>query len=147
MTRIKFILDSEKIEYNKKVLADVIMRFFPDWRKVINELQKYAAQGGGVINEGILVKLSEENYDELFKALKAKNFTDMRSWIGKNLGDEFTSLARKFYDEAYMRIKKEDIPQMILILGEYQFKHAMAADKEINIAAMLTEMMLSIDFQ
>ena len=137
------ILDSEEVTYDVKVLAEFIMLHFPDWRKVLNELQGYGITG--TIDSGILKKTSEGEIDELVKFLKNKDFTSMRKWVPKT-DISFESLSRKLYDKAYDIIDKNSIPQLVIILADYGYKSAFCKDEEINTVAMLTEIMGEIIF-
>jgi DNA polymerase III delta prime subunit len=137
--RVEEILQTEKIQYNKTVIANLIIKFAPDWRRVINELQKYAANG--VIDEGILANVKEQIYKPLIDALKKKNFNDMRTWVAEHQDIEATMLYRQFYDNASKVVSKETVPHLILILGKYQYQEAFCADSEINRAAAFTEIM------
>ena len=143
LNRLKMILDSEEVTYDVKVLAEFIMLHFPDWRKVLNELQGYGITG--TIDSGILKKTSEGEIDELVKFLKNKDFTSMRKWVPKT-DISFESLSRKLYDKAYDIIDKNSIPQLVIILADYGYKSAFCKDEEINTVAMLTEIMGEIIF-
>ena len=143
LNRLKMILDSEEVTYDVKVLAEFIMLHFPDWRKVLNELQGYGITG--TIDSGILKKTSEGEIDELVKFLKNKDFTSMRKWVPKT-DISFESLSRKLYDKAYDIIDKNSIPQLVIILADYGYKSAFCKDEEINTVAMLTEIMGEVIF-
>ena len=143
LNRLKMILDSEGVTYDVKVLAEFIMLHFPDWRKVLNELQGYGITG--TIDSGILKKTAEGEIDELVKFLKNKDFTSMRKWVPKT-DISFESLSRKLYDKAYDIIDKNSIPQLVIILADYGYKSAFCKDEEINTVAMLTEIMGEILF-
>ena len=143
LNRLKMILDSEEVTYDVKVLAEFIMLHFPDWRKVLNELQGYGITG--TIDSGILKKNAEGEIDELVKFLKNKDFTSMRKWVPKT-DISFESLSRKLYDKAYDIINKNSIPQLVIILADYGYKSAFCKDEEINTVAMLTEIMGEIIF-
>lgn len=133
------ILEKEGIEYDKKVLVELITKCFPDFRKLLNELQRYSASGR--IDSGILVNISDETYKELFKSLKDKNFKEVRSWVGKNSDVDSSVLFRKLYDKSDELLSPESVPQLIIILGEYQHKAAIVVDHEINNIACLTQVM------
>lgn len=143
--RIGKILQIEGIEFDRKVVFELITKHFPDYRRIINELQRYSVSGK--IDIGVLVNLEDGAYRDLIKHLKDKNFTEMRKWVGKNTDIESVELFRKFYDKALDFMEKESIPQMVLILAEYQYKVAFVADREINTAAALTEIMGNCKFK
>lgn len=139
------ILESELVDYDPQVLAQVIGKYFPDYRRVLNELQRYSVSGK--IDADILVNIGEESFNELMKFMKAKNFTEVRKWVGKNSDMESTELFRKFYDKATDTLDQGSIPQLVLILAEYQYKAAFVADREINTMAALTEIMAQLKFK
>jgi hypothetical protein len=143
--RASTILKSEGVEFEPQVVAELIAKHFPDYRRVLNELQRYSVSGK--IDAGLLVNLDEQSYTDLVKILKEKNFTEVRKWVGKNSDIESTELFRKFYDRAVDYIEQGSIPQMVLILSEYQYRAAFVADREINIMAALTEMMSQLKFK
>ena len=143
LIRLKMILDSENVKYDVKVLAEFIMIHFPDWRKVLNELQGYGITG--TIDAGILQKTADGEIKELIKFLKEKDFKEMRKWVAKT-EISFEILCRKLYDNAYDIIDKSSIPQIVLILADYSYKSAFVKDVEINTVAMLTEIMSDISF-
>ena len=138
------ILDKETIKYKSDVVAQLIMKHFPDFRRVINELQKHAV--GGMIDEDILIQASEENLKELFVALKKKNFTAMRKWVAENIDNDHVRLYRQIYDSLYSRFKKDSIPQAVLTIADYSYKAAFVADQEVNMVACLTEIMMNCEF-
>ena len=144
-TRCKTILDQENVPYDQKTLAEVVKKHFPDSRRVLNELQRYSATGS--IDTGILVNMSDENFGSLVKHMKDKSFTNVRKWVGENIDNEPTAVFRRFYDQASERMKPQSIPQLVLILADYQYKHAFAADQEINLVACLTEIMMACEWQ
>ena len=144
MKRIKNILDTEKVQYDDGAVAEVISKYFPDWRRVLNELQRYSATGK--IDSGILANLGDESFKNLFGYLKAKSFSTMRKWVGENSDIESHVLFRKIYDNAIQHIKPASIPQLVLIIGDYQFKAAFVADPEINTVACLTMIMTECEF-
>ncbi len=144
MKRIKNILDTEKVQYDDGAVAEVISKYFPDWRRVLNELQRYSATGK--IDSGILANLGDESFKNLFGYLKAKSFSNMRKWVGENSDIESHVLFRKIYDNAVQYIKPASIPQLVLIIGDYQFKAAFVADPEINTVACLTMIMTECEF-
>lgn len=143
--RVTGILSNEKIEYDQATVAKVLERHFPDFRRVLNELQGYAATGK--IDEGIFANLKSESVDELFDMLKAKKFTDMRKWVASNSDLDATELFRRFYDIASDRVELRSMPGFVVTLGEYQYKHAFVADPEINLVAFLTTIMMETDFK
>ncbi|MBT9159535.1 MAG: Replication-associated recombination protein A [Dehalococcoidia bacterium] len=139
------ILEKEGIEFDKKAVAEVINKHFPDWRRVLNELQRYGA--GGKIDSGILVSLADESFHSLIGLLKAKDWKGMRKWVAQNADNDSSLLFRKIYDSAYDFVKPNDIPALVMILGDYQYKAAHVADQEINMAAFLTVVMSEVAFQ
>jgi len=145
MDRLCDILKEEKIEYDKKVLAELIQKHYPDFRRTINELQRYSVRGK--IDSGILYNLSEVNSKELIKTLKEKRFNDMRKWVVQNLDKEPSHLFRTLYDTLYTTLDPKSIPQAILIIAGYQYKSAFVADQEINMIACLTEIMAGCKFK
>ena len=138
------ILEQEGIEFDKAVVAEVVTKHFPDWRRVLNELQRYSVTGK--IDSGILANLGEENFKGLVDLLKNKRFNDMRKWVGENLDTEPTAFFRKFYDMASTYMKPNSIPQLVLLLGRYQYQSAFVADQEINTVAFLTEVMVEAEW-
>ena len=138
------ILDKETIKYKSDVVAQLIMKHFPDFRRVINELQKHAV--GGMIDEDILIQASEENLKELFVALKKKDFTSMRKWVAENIDNDHVRLYRQIYDSLYSRFEQNSIPQAVLTIADYSYKAAFVADQEVNMVACLTEMMMNCEF-
>lgn len=141
MKRLQYILDKEGIKYNNKVIADLIMRYAPDWRRVLNECQRYSASGE--ITPDILIDMSDQNVAQLISHLKKKDFKSMRSWVTNNSDVDSAVIFRKIYDSLYDYAEGQSIPGIILILADYQYKAAFCADKEINIVACLTEIMAS----
>lgn len=143
--RVCNILDQESVQYDQKAVIEVITKFFPDWRRVLNELQRYSATGK--IDSGILVNFSEENLKGLVELLKAKNFTEVRRWVAENNDIDQAVFFRKLYDTASQYLKPNSIPQLVITLADYQYKAAFVADHEINILACLTEIMAEGDFK
>ena len=137
--RVMDILVAEDIKFEPKAVAEVINKFFPDWRRVINELQRYSVSGR--IDAGILVDISEINIKELMRFMKDKEFTNVRKWIVNNIDNDPTRLFRRLYDNLYDYMDGSSIPHVVVILGEYQYKAAFVADQEINMLACLTEIM------
>lgn len=144
LKRAKAILDAEGIEYDTPAIAQLIINYFPDWRRVINELQRYSATGK--IDTGILANITDDNIKALIKHLKEKSFTNMRKWVGENSDIETAVLFRKLYDMASQVMKPSSVPHLVLILGDYQYKSAFVADHEINTVACLTMIMTECEF-
>lgn len=138
------ILTNEKVDYDQKVVAEVITKYFPDYRRILNEMQRYSASGK--IDTGILVNLSDESYKELVTLMSQRNFTSVRNWVGKNIDTDSTALFRNLYDHASNMMEPSSIPELILILAGYQYKSAFVADHEINTMACLTEIMRDCKF-
>src|SRR6056300_331829 len=145
LKRLERVLKDEDIEFDKKVLSELIQKHYPDFRRTINELQRYSVRGK--IDSGILFSLSEANTKELVKVLKDKRFNDMRKWVIQNLDKEPSHLFRTIYEILYSSLDSKSIPQSILILAGYQYKSAFVADQEINMIACLTEIMASCKFK
>ena len=143
--KIKDILDGEGIKYEPKAVAELINKHFPDWRRVLNELQRYSATGQ--IDAGVLVNISEKNIGELMHALKGKEFTNVRKWIVANLDNDHIRIYRRIYDSLYDHLDPNTIPHAVVILGDYQYKSAFVADQEINMLACLTEIMGVVKFR
>ena len=145
LKRLGKILKDEEIEFDKKVLAELIQKYYPDFRRTINELQRYSVRGK--IDSGILFSLSEANTKELVKILKEKRFNDMRKWVINNLDKEPSSLFTTIYELMYNSLQAQSLPQSILIIAGYQYKSAFVADQEINMVACLTEIMANCKFK
>ena len=143
MERMKYILNTEGIEYSEKVLAELLMKYFPDYRRVINELQRYSA--GGVIDEGILSNFQEVNAKALLDSLREKDWRKMRQWVVNNVDTDPQGIFRQIYDITLPEVKS--IPQLVLLIGDYQYKAAFVADQEINLTACLTEIMANVEFK
>ena len=143
--RLGEILKSENIEYDKRVLAELIQRHYPDFRRTINELQRYSVRGK--IDSGILVSLSDINNKELIKLLKEKRFSDMRKWVIQNLDQDPSSLFSNVYDILYKHLQPQSIPAAVLTIADYQYKSAFVADHEINMVACLTKIMAECKFK
>ena len=137
--RVMNVLVVEDVKFEPKAVAEVINKFFPDWRRVLNELQRYSVSGR--IDAGILVDISEVNIKELMHSMKQKEFTNVRKWIVNNIDNDPTRLFRRLYDNLYDYMDGSSIPHVVVILGEYQYKAAFVADQEINMLACLTEIM------
>ena len=143
--RVGDILNSEGVKFEPKAVAELMNKFFPDWRRVLNELQRYSASGQ--IDAGVLVNLSENNLNELYGHLKDKNITEVRRWIVNNLDNDPVRIFRRIYDSLYDYLDSSTIPHAVVILGEYQFKSAFVADQEINLLAFFTELMGQVKFK
>ena len=145
MKRVQNILKDEGINSNDKVVAKLIEKFFPDWRKVLNELQRYGASGE--IDAGILVNISENSVKELISFLKNKEFTNVRRWIVNNLDNDPARIYRRLYDSLYENLDSSTIPHAVIILADYSYKSAFVADQEINLLACMTEIMSQVKFK
>ena len=143
--RIIEILDLEKVRYDKKVIIELINKHFPDWRRVLNECQRYSV--GGEIDSGILASFSDVSVNELLKNLKEKNFSEVRKWVNTNLDNDTTLLFRRIYDSLYDSLVASSIPAAVLVLAKYQYQVAFVADQEINLLACLTEIMVECEFK
>ena len=144
-SRINHILDKENIKSDKKVVAELISKHFPDWRRVLNECQRYSV--GGEIDSGILASFSDVSINDLTKNLKEKNFSEVRKWVNTNLDNDTTLLFRRIYDSLYETLVSSSIPAAVLILAKYQYQVAFVADQEINLLACLTEIMVECQFK
>jgi len=142
--RIQSILETEKVEYDDKVIAELVKKHFPDFRRVINELQRYSQLGK--IDVGILSQIGDISISQIVKHMKDKDFTSVRKWAATTEIDS-TALFRKLYDNLYEILKPASIPAVVIVLADYQYKHAFVADQEINIVACLTEIMANGDFK
>ena len=145
MSRLQFILDSENITYDNAVIAELIMKYIPDWRRVINECQRYGMSG--TIDTGVLVTLSESSVQALMEDLKTKNFKKMRKWVTDNMDVESAKLFRMVYDNMITYVQPSSIPQLVLILADYSYKDSFVADHELNVVACMTEIMSQIKFK
>ena len=143
--RATYILKEQNVDYEEKVLAELIKKHFPDFRKLINELQRYSV--AGTIDAGILVNVSDENLNTLVSHLKGKEFGDMRKWVVNNIDNDPVKVFRKIYDGMYQYLQPETIPHAVLIIADYQYKSAFVADQEINLVACLTELMSQVKFK
>ena len=143
--RLQNILDEERVQYDPKVLAELINKHFPDWRRVLNECQRYSA--GGTVDSAILAEFSDVNVNELIRNLKTKNFTEVRKWVVANLDNDASSLLRRVYDAAFDHLSPPSIPAAVLIIAKYQYQCAFVADQEVNILAALTEIMVECEFK
>jgi|TARA_R110000737_G_scaffold39817_4_gene59953 hypothetical protein len=142
--RVVAILDNEGVEYSKPVVGKVIEKHFPDFRRVLTELQSYAASGK--IDEGIFVNLKEESIDEVFKLCKDKKFTDMRKWVAKNSDQDMNEMFRRLYDAMNGKVELRSQAGFIVTLADYMYKSSLVADQEINMVAFLTEIMIESEF-
>jgi replication factor C small subunit len=145
MERVRNILEAENIPYEDSVLAQLITKYFPDFRRVLNELQRYSV--AGIIDVGILSQVGQVQVKELTSSMKSKNFTEARKWVVSNLDNSQTELFRKMYDGLHEYMEPSSIPQAILILAEYQYKSAFVADQEINLTACVVELMMECEFK
>jgi len=143
--RIKTILDTEGVEYDNKVLVELINKHFPDWRRVLNEIQRYSS--GGAIDAGILATFSDVKVNNLIQNLKQKNFPEVRKWVVDNLDNDSGVLLRRIYDALYTSLANASIPAAVLIIAKYQYQIAFVADQEINLLACLTEIMVECEFK
>lgn len=144
LKRIEFILTNEKIPYETSVLVNLIKKYFPDIRRVINELQRYSSSGR--IDVGILAQGSCDSYKELLGYMKAKEFASCRKWVVQNIDLNTAEFFKKLYSELYICLKPNSIPQAILIIADYQYKSAFAADQEINTMALIVQLMMDCEF-
>ena len=143
--RLNFILDEERCESDKKVLVELINKHFPDWRRVLNECQRYSVSGK--IDSGILATFSDVAVNDLIKNLKEKNFPEVRKWCVSNMDNDITVLLRRIYDNLYEALVPTTIPAAVLTIAKYQFQIAFVADQEINLLACLTEIMVECEFK
>ena len=144
-SRINQILETERVEYDKKVIVQLINKHFPDWRRVLNECQRYSVSGK--IDSGILAAFSDVAVDDLIKNLKDKNFPEVRKWCVHNLDNDPTVLFRRIYDSLYESLVPTTIPAAVLVIAKYQYQMAFVADQEINLLAALTEIMVECEFK
>ena len=143
--RLQTILDQEGITYDPKVLAELINKHFPDWRRVLNECQRYSV--GGTIDSAILASFSDVKTNDLIKYLKSKNFSEVRKWVVANLDNDSSVILRRVYDSCYDCLSPESIPAAVLVIAKYQYQIAFVADQEINLLAALTEIMVECKFK
>ena len=144
-SRLTNILEQEKIDTDKKVVAQLINQHFPDWRRVLNECQRYSVSGK--IDSGILAVFSDVAVNDLIKSLKEKNFSEVRKWVVANLDNDTSMLLRRIYDSLYDTLEHSTIPAAVLIIAKYQYQIAFVADQEINLLAALTEIMVECEFK
>ena len=142
---INNVLKSENVNFEERVVAELIMKFFPDWRRCLNELQRYSASGK--IDSGILATFSEVKTNELVQNLKKKNFSEVRKWCVNNLDNDPTVLLRHIYDNLFTTLVPASIPAAVLVIAKYQYQVAFVADQEINLLACLTEIMVECEFK
>lgn len=145
MKRLKHILTVENVKFEEKVLLELIVKFAPDWRRIINECQRHAA--GGIIDSGILVNATDASLQGLVKALKEKDFKTMRQWVANNMDLEPASIFRKIFDNLNEYAAPGSIPQIVVVLAEYQFKNSFVADRELNMVACMTELMANAEWK
>ena len=143
--RINFILEQEGVESDKKVLVELINKHFPDWRRVLNECQRYSVSGK--IDSGILAAFSDVAVNDLIKNLKTKNFPEVRKWVNSNMDNDTSVLFRRIYDSLYECLIPNTIPAAVLVIAKYQYQMAFVADQEINMLACLTEIMVECEFK
>jgi len=143
--RVQNILNKEKVKFDPKAVAELLNKFFPDWRRVLNELQRYSASG--IIDAGILVNISDSNINELMHSLREKEFTNVRKWIVQNLDNDPVRIFRRVYDSLYDFLDGSTIPHAVVILADYSYKSAFVADQEINLLACMTELMGQVKFK
>ena len=143
--RVGSILDNENVAYDKKVVAKVIEKHFPDFRRVLTELQTYSSTGK--IDEGIFINLKQESMDELFNLLKTKNFTAMRKWVASNSDQDMNEMFRRIYDMATDKVQMKSMPGFVVTLADYMYKANFVADPEINMIAFLTEVMMEAEYK
>ena len=144
-TRLKTILTHEQVEYEDKVLAKLVRRYYPDWRRLINECQRYAATGS--ISSAILVDVADVNLDALLASLKKKEFTNVKNWVVQHMDNDPTMVMRKIYDSLYNVLKPASIPEAVLIIAKYMNSIPIVPDQEVNLLACLTEIMMSCEFK
>jgi DNA polymerase III delta prime subunit len=141
--RVQCILKKESIEFEPAVVAEVINKHFPDWRRVLNELQRYSVSGK--IDSGILANMQQTSIKELISLMKDRNFTEVRKWVKNNIDTDVNELYNQFYDTAYDFIPVKYVPALVILIGNYQYKNAFSANPEINFAAFLAEVMTEIE--
>ena len=143
--RVQSILNQENVEFDPKAVAELLNKFFPDWRRVLNELQRYSASGQ--IDAGILVNIADSNIKELMHSLREKEFTNVRKWIVQNLDNDPVRIFRRVYDSLYDFLDGSTIPHAVVILADYSYKSAFVSDQEINLLACMTELMGQVKFK
>ena len=145
LQRVQHILKEENVDYDKKAVVELIIKYFPDWRRIINELQRYSSSGK--IDVGILTQMSDGSFNSLVQALKKKEFNQMRKWVAENLDNDPTTIYRKLYDSCNTNMKETSIPILVTTIADYQYKSAFVADQEINLVACLTALMIECEFK
>lgn len=140
------ILDNEGVQYDKKVIAEVIVQCFPDFRKTVQNLQMYSIMTGGKIDVGILSAIGDFSVDSLVGYMRGKEFEKVRQWVSENADNDPSAVLRRIYDSLYTKLEKQSIPQMVVIIADYQYKAAFVADQHINLLACLTEIMMGCNF-
>lgn len=143
--RLFTILKEENIEYNGRVVQELMMKYFPDWRRVLNELQRYGIATGN-IDSHVLDNMGDRNFDDLFLSLRNKDFKSMRKWVTNNIDTDAAAIFRGIYDRMSDKVTPQSVPQLVLILADYQYKNAFVADHELNVVACLTEVMANVEF-
>ena len=143
--RVKVILEMEMVKYEEKVVAEVVMKYFPDFRRTLNELQRYSSTGS--IDAGILASSNEFSIEKVVGHLRNKEFTNMKKWVSQNMDNDPIDIMRKIYDNVYTVLEPKTIPEAVLIIAEYQYKSAFVVDQEINMVAFLTEIMMRCEFK
>ena len=143
--RVTQILTEQNVQFEPKVVAAVVEKHFPDWRRVLNELQRYSASG--TIDSGILVNVSETNMNDLVTFLKEKDFKAIRKWVANNMDNDPTQVYRKIYDTLYEQIEPSTVPHLVMAVADYQYKSAFVADQEINMLAFMIEVMTQVKFK
>ena len=142
--RVQCILKKENIEFDPAVVAEVINKHFPDWRRVLNELQRYSATGR--IDSGILANMQKSSIKDLITLMKDKNFTEVRKWVKNNIDTDVNELYNQFYDTAYEYFSNKSVPALVILIAQYQHQNAFAANPEINFTAFLAEVILNVEF-
>jgi hypothetical protein len=145
MTRLEQILAAEQVTADKALLAEVIMKYLPDWRRVINECQRFSINGK--LDTSIINTSDHNQYNDLLKHLKNKDFKKMRAWVVNNIDVDASAIFRGIYDRMVDSVQPTSIPQLVLILADYQYKNAFVADHELNIVACMTEVMSNVEFK
>ena len=143
--RVKVILEMEMVKYEEKVVAEVVMKYFPDFRRTLNELQRYSSTGS--IDAGILASSNEFSIEKVVGHLRNKEFTNMKKWVAQNLDNEPQVIMRKIYDNLYNYFDPKSIPEAVLIISEYQYKSSFVVDQEVNLVAFMTELMMRCEYR
>lgn len=142
--RVLHILDTEKIQYDKSVVAEVINKYFPDWRRTLNELQRYSATG--CIDTGIFATVKNLSLEHLISLMKSKSYTEIRHWVKENIDNDYNQIYREFYDKCSEYIKPSSIPPLVMLIAKYQYQGAFSADQEVNFMAFVAECIIELDF-